>query len=681
MKKLLFTLFAALAFVACDKENEPPKPIELTGGTEASQTIFADETEKSDGIKFKATAAWTATVSDVTSKANDKDAWLRLNAYSGGAGDVTLTISLDKNDTGKDRKTEIRITCDGTTIMIIVEQKATMKENEDLSSKIPDADFLKYLIDNFDINKNGKISTSEMAAITNMEIDSPYILKSLQGIEYCVDLINFNIRNSKIDMINLSEVRNLQFVNVSYSNVPKTTIIAPQINVLSVSGIANQTDEKIDISACKNLEELSISDMDINEVLFGDFENLKRLHLDRASVNTLDFKGANRLNQLIISNMQFNNMLDLAKITNLQNLDLNSVSINSLDLSECIGLKEVSFDNLRTETLTLNNSTLEVVGIHGLDCKVLDLGKLSLPLKEEESLETQITIGIVSKSLTIHSEGLEKISVSGTFTENIDTKGCLTLKTLKLIGSKYSISNPDIANRLTVGSNGILENIISHGSFWEVIDITGCKNVSLYHSKSGPMTSNFKLIGAEGLKKIIMHSDNVEKEFTSIDLSGNVGVENIEISGHKNLKSANISNCSKLENLLVSLDNIESLNVEGCTSLSHILCENGKLQSLDISSCSKLGSLFVSGNNLTSLDLLSCPNLRALKVSGNKLTTLDISMCDLGKNYPREPGLHYLKCAMSTLQTLYLKTSCELYGITDGRTEECILPVTSILYR
>ncbi len=49
--------------------------------------------------------------------------WLTLSAYSGGAGEVSLTMELKPNLTGKDRKAEIRISCGGVTITITVEQK------------------------------------------------------------------------------------------------------------------------------------------------------------------------------------------------------------------------------------------------------------------------------------------------------------------------------------------------------------------------------------------------------------------------------------------------------------------------------------------------------------------------------------------------------------------------------
>ncbi len=142
---LVVSLLAmGLAAAACsDSNDEGPKSVELTGGTSTEQTVYADETQKPENITFKAAAPWTATVTDTTpvqTKAETGNTeWLKLDHYSGEAGDVSLTMTLSLNLTGHDRKAEIRIVCGGTTIVITVEQKATTEKGEvpqDLKNRI-----------------------------------------------------------------------------------------------------------------------------------------------------------------------------------------------------------------------------------------------------------------------------------------------------------------------------------------------------------------------------------------------------------------------------------------------------------------------------------------------------------------------------------------------------------------
>ncbi len=116
--------------VSCSESDDGPKSVELTGGTSTQQQVYADQTETPAPIRFTAKAAWTATVAEVQTKAAGGSSvdWLKLDAYSGGAGDVSLTMTLEENTTGHDRKAEIRIECAGTTIKITVEQKGTKQD-------------------------------------------------------------------------------------------------------------------------------------------------------------------------------------------------------------------------------------------------------------------------------------------------------------------------------------------------------------------------------------------------------------------------------------------------------------------------------------------------------------------------------------------------------------------------
>ncbi len=134
MKKLFLCLFTAACLFSCSNDDEDVF-IQLTGNTETSQVIYADETSKPDGIKFTATAPWTATVIDATSTRSSEVDWLSLNMYSGGAGEHTLTMTLLPNQTGEDRKAVIEITCSSTTIRIQVEQKGTTADGEDMPSE------------------------------------------------------------------------------------------------------------------------------------------------------------------------------------------------------------------------------------------------------------------------------------------------------------------------------------------------------------------------------------------------------------------------------------------------------------------------------------------------------------------------------------------------------------------
>ena len=129
--RLCLSLIIALSVTSCSKDDAP-KNLVLTGGTQTVQTVYADQTTGTGGIRFTAATEWTATVTDATgTKAGGSSVeWLTLSAYSGGAGDHTLTLTLTENRTGKDRKAKIEIVCGGDAITVTVEQKGTTEAGE-----------------------------------------------------------------------------------------------------------------------------------------------------------------------------------------------------------------------------------------------------------------------------------------------------------------------------------------------------------------------------------------------------------------------------------------------------------------------------------------------------------------------------------------------------------------------
>ena len=126
-------LAGALLMAGCSDEDTP-KNVVLTGGTQTSQTVYADETQGAGGgISFTAATDWTATVTEITATraaGGSTVDWLKLSAYSGGPGEYTLTLMLKENNTGADRKAKIEIVCGGDVITITVEQKGTTEDGE-----------------------------------------------------------------------------------------------------------------------------------------------------------------------------------------------------------------------------------------------------------------------------------------------------------------------------------------------------------------------------------------------------------------------------------------------------------------------------------------------------------------------------------------------------------------------
>ncbi len=117
MKNRLFALaFLALLAVACEQPVDPtPKSDEVRLTSATTLTVGADGGTAE--ITFTSSDAWTAAL------ANDRVTWLSINPASGTAGQSTVTVTVDPNDTPDDRSATIRVKCGNATASVTLTQK------------------------------------------------------------------------------------------------------------------------------------------------------------------------------------------------------------------------------------------------------------------------------------------------------------------------------------------------------------------------------------------------------------------------------------------------------------------------------------------------------------------------------------------------------------------------------
>ena len=131
LKRAVITAFAVLAFFSC--EEEPKTYIQVEDEAALTQTAFADNGGKS-GVTFVTSGAWTSTITEGTAKSTKAgtQSWVSINPDHGNAsGTYTMIISIEPNETGKDRSATITISCNSMNIGITVSQKGTEVSESD----------------------------------------------------------------------------------------------------------------------------------------------------------------------------------------------------------------------------------------------------------------------------------------------------------------------------------------------------------------------------------------------------------------------------------------------------------------------------------------------------------------------------------------------------------------------
>ena len=125
LRSCLYAIAALAIFASCEELGDDNQlvidPVEdaLLEQTVGSETITAE------GVSFTTTGAWTSQVVPVSTKAS-QPMWVSITPDHGDeAGTYTISINLEANDTGVDRKANIIISCGAQTITISITQVAT----------------------------------------------------------------------------------------------------------------------------------------------------------------------------------------------------------------------------------------------------------------------------------------------------------------------------------------------------------------------------------------------------------------------------------------------------------------------------------------------------------------------------------------------------------------------------
>lgn len=164
MKRLLYSLLAIMAIVACSESDvdnggnsgggqTPPKQPEITLSTTAAD--FSTD-GGSDVITFTSSEAWTAQV--VNTRADD---WCSIDPTSGPAGSAKITVTTTPNDTPDDR-----------TASIII-KAGTASKTINVSQKQKDA--LTVTSSKFEVSAEGGAVSIEVKANVDFTVSKPEV--------------------------------------------------------------------------------------------------------------------------------------------------------------------------------------------------------------------------------------------------------------------------------------------------------------------------------------------------------------------------------------------------------------------------------------------------------------------------------------------------------------------------
>lgn len=154
----------------------------------------------------------------------------------------TLIFNVSKNNMENQRNGEIEFSLPDNTIT-----KVSIVQNG-MYVNIPDLAFKSYLISNFDLNNDSKISDEEALSVTKIECKQLEI-SSLKGVSYFSNLTVLDCSFNKLTSLNISSCTSLINLNCSFnqlssfdtSTCPSLTNIDCNFNILTTLDLSANT--------------------------------------------------------------------------------------------------------------------------------------------------------------------------------------------------------------------------------------------------------------------------------------------------------------------------------------------------------------------------------------------------------------------------------------------------------
>ena len=326
----------------------------------------------------------------------------------------------------------------------------------------PDETFRKYVSENFDIDKNGRLTNEEIKAVGMIRVPKKEI-KSLKGIEYFTSLtwlgcwgnelteldlskntalIQIGCHHNKLTKLDVSNSPNLEQLDccenelpsIDVSNNPKLIRFNIHTNKLTAIDVSHQTVmkrfycghnllTKLDVSNNLELDTVFCNDNQLTAMDISKNTKLKGIDIGINPLSTLDISKNTKLTRLcccknqltsldISNNLELDTLwcydnqltsLDVSKHTKLKSLNCSTNLFSSIDVSKNVKLEQLYIgENQVTSLDVTNNTLLQVLGCYGNKLTSLDVSK-NTALVQLNCQRNQLT------SLTMPKDGVLKL--------------------------------------------------------------------------------------------------------------------------------------------------------------------------------------------------------------------------------------------------------------------------------
>lgn len=269
-----------------------------------------------------------------------------------------------------------------------------------------------YTVMEYDADRNGYLSKTEVLAIQNINIPRYYV-EDVSGIEKLTSLRevhlghysgtsiklgksvekiivdDFDAPSIRVSGSGLREVhlgrysgtsikldKSVEKIIIDGFDAPSIRVSGSGLRHMELHGWYPESEIVVDVSACKHLQSLLIEDVDISKLrLPKKGGELKELIIIDSKLTSINLKNASYLKILKIRGSKLKE-IDLSKNTKLVQLECSFGKLTSLDCSKNKALKTLNCEGNKLASLDLSNNTkLTALNCYGNKLDSLNLSK------------------------------------------------------------------------------------------------------------------------------------------------------------------------------------------------------------------------------------------------------------------------------------------------------------------
>lgn len=227
-------------------------------------------------------------------------------------------------------------------------------------SNFPDANFYKFLLENIDANRDGKLSLAEIERVEVLECPKLDI-KSMKGIELCTNLRRLTCNDNQLTELFVHNNINLQYLQCGNNQLTKLDVSA-NVALTELNCNSNPLTD-LDVSQNAALVGLSCWNTSLKSLDVTKNLKLERLYCKESELTSLDVSQNTKLWDLSCSENPLN-ALDVTNNPNLMFLYCSNTGLRTLDITKNAALQSLLCeDNLLTSLDLSGNPNLTF-----LDC-------------------------------------------------------------------------------------------------------------------------------------------------------------------------------------------------------------------------------------------------------------------------------------------------------------------------